>query len=270
MESSVRETMGQRIVMVAAVMMAMLLTLMLSVVRTSVTMRNVVESVGAGEPYNVAAKHIGSTDLSNLEELNRLKVGATRPGSPRSIEERLRDYEEEKAVMLSQVERDPARVLPDGGYFYVELDWIKEHIWEYYAKVEVEKLTLMVTNEDVGSKSDTVFAADVWSVLNRQGQEGFSGSDDILGILYSGEYDGVNSSKFKPDAHVREIVIDVLARKVMEDMGAPEALVGRVLPKEYCYFRNEDFADWRNHYYDDWQGGNEYDPFAAPYNPYST
>lgn len=222
--------------------------------------------------------------LTSIEEVKRLREKANIAKSdPLTVEERLRKYHEDlerqREEMLAERDRERAElgliVLEDGSVLYMSLDDIREHIYQFVTEYEVDQTALMVDGEIGGINSKTLWSATVWSgIVNRLGKPGFSGSDSILGLLYSGAFTAVTVHTWKMERPVRpeikDVVIDVYARMIYESMGAPPELVGRTVPENYCYFRNEGYRDVVNHFYDDWQGGNEYDPFSAPYNPYDT
>ena len=165
-------------------------------------------------------------------------------------------------------------VLEDGSVLYLTLEDIVTNIATWYSEEEINEIARMVAGENGNFESETIWSAHVWVVLNRLGKKGFAGSESITGVLYSGEFDAVtlhpeNMVKLVRE-DIRAVVVDVLARGIYESMGAPEEKVGRTLPEEFAFFRNEEFRDAYNHFYDDWNEGHEYDPFSAPYIPYST
>lgn len=179
-------------------------------------------------------------------------------------------YEEREAEMFAEAERDFAS---NGEIYYVKLEDVIDHIYDYYTEEEISLATLVTMGEDLVAHSETIWAAHVWSYLNRIGAEGFDHNKDIMDILTSGQYDAYTPENMavEQDPTVRATVIDVFARKILEDMGYPPEMVGRVLPKQYTFFRYLYIpGDWYNHFYDAWNGGNEYNPFDAPYNPYAT
>ena len=165
-------------------------------------------------------------------------------------------------------------LLEDGSVLYLTLEDIVANIATWYSEEEINEIARMVAGENGNFESETILSAHVWAVLNRLGKKGFAGSESITGVLYSGEFDAVtlhpeNMVKLVRE-DIRAVVVDVLARGIYESMGAPEEKVGRTLPEEFAFFRNEGFRDVHNHFYDDWNEGREYDPFSAPYNPYTT
>ena len=150
------------------------------------------------------------------------------------------------------------------------LEYVKEHIYDYYTREEVRQTALIVQAEDLIAQSDTIWSAHVWVILGRVGATGFAGNDSIIGILSAkgqfSTYTVANLSK-EVDPRVEAIVVDVFARKVLEDLGAPEWEVGRTVPKTHLFFDNRD-GDFYNEFYRGcWY--DRYDPFSAPYNPYS-
>lgn len=215
-----------------------------------------------------------------------------------SVAARLRKFEREKQELeeeVRKVEKDPARILPDGSYFYPYLEYYIEHILEYFSERDIDETTLMIMGENghapagqVANKrgltippeeaweySATMMSAHAWNVVDRVNRPGFSESKSIHDVIYSGAYDAVTmypENMLKtPDPLIREIVVETFARSVFEKIGAPEELVGRTVPYEYPFFRaSGEPGDLYNHFYSDWQGGKEYNPFNAPYNPYWT
>ena len=249
------------------------------------------------EPTDVPVEVIAESDMSIMHKLAYVAnsgeeseaiissiaraIEETEAGeSPKSIPAIVVSLEEtnEHETWLERRDRERKEeglvVLEDGSVLYMTLEDVKTSINLWYTNKEIDELSLMVAGEDGGFHSQTIWAADVWVVLNRIGKKGFSGADSIHNILYSGAFDAVTSHSGNMDKavrpEIREIVVDVLARKVYEDMGAPEEIVGRVLPEEVCFFRNPDYRYEHNHYYYTWDSdAKEYDPFTAPFNPYT-
>ena len=215
-----------------------------------------------------------------------------------SVSARLKRFEHEKRELMEEAKEmkaDPARIMPDGSYFYPYLEYYIEHINEYFSEQEINETTLMIMGENghapagqVANKkglemppeenwkySATIISAHAWNVVDRINRPGFSEAKSVHDVIYSGAYDAVtlypeNMSR-TPDPLIREIVIETFARSVFEKIGAPAELVGRTVPYEYPFFRvSGEPGDPYNHFYSDWQGGKEYNPFNAPYNPYWT
>jgi|GEM_PF-2515758 len=154
--------------------------------------------------------------------------------------------------------------------FRMDLDWIKENLHFWYAEDEIREVSLIVKAEAEVCQSDTEWAAHVWVILSRVGTPGFEQNDSIHGILTAPHqfptYTAENlAAEENPD--IRRIVIDVMARFVLEEHGAPEAMVGRVMPRSHLFWDcNED--NTHNIFYK-YCWGDPYDPHDAPYNPYS-
>ena len=149
------------------------------------------------------------------------------------------------------------------------LEWIKEHLYLYYTDDEIRLTTLIVQAEDLVAQSDTIWSAHVWVILGRVGAFGF-GANSIIEVLSApGQFSTwcTQCLSKEPVTEVEAIVRDVFARKVLEDMGAPEWEVGRTVPATHLFFDNRN-GDLYNEFYR-YCWGDCYDPFQAPYNPYS-
>lgn len=131
-----------------------------------------------------------------------------------------------------------------------------------YTQEEVDALARLLYGE---ARNCTVEgqAAAVWCVLNRVDDERFP--DTVLGVItQSTQFFGYN--KYNPVEHeLAAVAEDVLKRYYAERGGVED--VGRVLPREYCYFSGDgkqnyftaiyaarDVWDWstRSPYRDDW------------------
>ncbi|MBR3144088.1 hypothetical protein IKF12_02725 [Candidatus Saccharibacteria bacterium] len=149
------------------------------------------------------------------------------------------------------------------------LEWIKENLYLYYTDEEIRLTTLIVQAEDLIAWSDTIWSAHVWVILGRVGAPGF-GANSIIEVLSKPGQFSTWCTKCllaEPNPEVEEIVRDVFARKILEDMGAPEWEVGRTVPATHLFFDNRN-GDLYNEFYR-YCWGDCYDPFQAPYNPYS-
>lgn len=149
------------------------------------------------------------------------------------------------------------------------LEWIKGHLYLYYTDEEIRLTTLIVQAEDLIAWSDTIWSAHVWVILGRVGAPGF-GANSIIEVLSKPGQFSTWCTKCllaEPNPEVEEIVRDVFARKILEDMGAPEWEVGRTVPATHLFFDNRDGDLYNEFYRFCW--GDRYDPFQAPYNPYS-
>ena len=148
------------------------------------------------------------------------------------------------------------------------LEWIKEHLYLFYTDDEVLYTTLIVQGEDLIAQSETIWSAHVWVILGRVGAPGF-GANSIIEVLSKpGQFSTwcEKCLSAEPDSRVEAVVRDVFARKVLEDMGAPEWEVGRTIPATHLFFDNRDGDLYNEFYRFCW--GDVYNPFSAPYNPY--
>ncbi len=150
------------------------------------------------------------------------------------------------------------------------LDWVKNHLLLFYTGEEIRQTTLIVMAEDEVAHSDTVWSAHVWVIVTRVGKSGFENNSSIIGILSArnqfSTYNDENLSK-EPNPQIELIVRDVFARKILEDYGLPEEIVGRTMPKTHLFFDDRD----SNHFYNEFYRycwGDIYDPFDSPHNPY--
>ena len=113
---------------------------------------------------------------------------------------------------------------------------------------EVEVVELVIensfTNEEIDHIAKTVWgearglskthqAGVVWSILNRY-DDGRFGKDVIGVVTAPSQFAGYRSGN-PVDPEIRDLVVDVLDRYSQEKAGIDN--VGRVLPKEYLYFR---------------------------------
>ena len=150
------------------------------------------------------------------------------------------------------------------------LEWIKEHLYLFYTDDEVLYTTLIVQGEDLIAQSETIWSAHVWVILGRVGAPGF-GANSIIEVLSKPGQFATWCAKClseEPNPEVEEIVRDVFARKILEDLGFSEREVGRTVPATHLFFDNRDGDLYNEFYRFCW--GDQYDPFSAPYNPYST
>lgn len=150
----------------------------------------------------------------------------------------------------------------------IDLEWVKEHLYLYYTDEEIRQTGQIVQAEDLIADSQTVWSAHVWVILGRVGASGFEQNDSIIGILSArnqfSTYTEDSLSK-EVDPRIDWIVRDVFARKILEDMGAPEEDVGRTMPATHLFFKAS--GGIYNYFYR-YCWGDQYDPFDAPYNPY--
>ena len=150
------------------------------------------------------------------------------------------------------------------------LEFIKEHLDEYYTAEDIYLACCMLQTEDWVAHSQTVWSAHIWTLVNRLNQPGFEQNDSLKGLLTAKDQFWVNDYS-EIDPEIDWVVRDVLSRSVLEDMGYPEEDVGRTLPTEYRFFNKATNSDIYNAFYarcdsDGW--GEPYDPFDAPFNPY--
>ena len=155
-----------------------------------------------------------------------------------------------------------------GSDEYIDLDWVKAHLLDYYTEEEILTTTLVVQGEDEMAHSKTVWSAHVWVVLGRVGTTGFEQNYSIMGILSArNQFDAYCASclSAEPNPDIRWVVEDVFARKILEDMGRPPEEVGRTMPATHLFFKA---GGGRYNIFYRYCWGDSYDPFDAPFNPY--
>ena len=149
-----------------------------------------------------------------------------------------------------------------------KLEEIKENLNLYYTDDEILYTTLIVQAEDLVAHSQTIWSAHAWVILGRVGAPGF-GADSIIEVLSKPGQFSTWCTKClvaEPNPEVEEIVRDVFARKILEDLGFSEREVGRTVPATHLFFDNRDGDLYNEFYRFCW--GDVYNPFSAPYNPY--
>ena len=113
-----------------------------------------------------------------------------------------------------------------------EADVVKLAIENNFTNEEIDHIAKTVWGEARGL-SKTHQAGVVWAILNRC-DDGRFGKGIISVITAPSQFAGYRSGN-PVDPEIRELVVDVLDRYSQEKAGIKN--VGRVLPKEYLYFR---------------------------------
>ena len=103
-----------------------------------------------------------------------------------------------------------------------------------YTDEEVAYIAKTVWGEARGLPK-TEQAAVVWTILNRVDDGRFG--KNIIGVITAPKQFTGYKSSHPVDPEIRNLVIDVLDRWDLEKAGSTN--VGRVLPKEYLYFRGD-------------------------------
>ncbi len=118
-------------------------------------------------------------------------------------------------------------------------------------KKEVEMLAKTVWGEARGA-AKTERAAVVWCVLNRVDDDRFP--DNITDVITQENQFSGYSENHPVDSEIVELMNDVMTRWVFEKTSIGD--VGRVLPKEYCWFKGVNgeniFRDAYNGNYNTW------------------
>ena len=113
-----------------------------------------------------------------------------------------------------------------------EADVVELVIENNFTNEEIDHITKTVWGEARGL-SKTHQAGVVWAILNRC-DDGRFGKGVISVVTAPSQFAGYRSGN-PVDPEIRDLVVDVLDRYSQEKAGIEN--VGRVLPKEYLYFR---------------------------------
>ena len=113
-----------------------------------------------------------------------------------------------------------------------EVEVVESVIESTFTNEEIDHITKTVWGEARGL-SKTHQAGVVWAILNRC-DDGRFGKGVIGVVTAPSQFAGYRSSN-PVDSEIRDLVVDVLDRYSQEKAGIDN--VGRVLPKEYLYFR---------------------------------
>ena len=210
------------------------------------------EPTAVSEPIHVGEPAVSASDSQETERVYVIPVKknviSTEPVTIPEIE-------------VSEVESKIAKT---------KLEEIKENLNLYYTDDEILYTTLIVQAEDLVAHSQTIWSAHAWVILGRVGAPGF-GADSIIEVLSKPGQFSTWCTKClvaEPNPEVEEIVRDVFARKILENLGFSEREVGRTVPATHLFFDNRDGDLYNEFYRFCWW--DRYDPFMAPYNPYST
>ena len=138
------------------------------------------------------------------------------------------EYKEESVPKPDTKEMDqtPVKDIND------EVDVVELVIENNFTNEEIDHIAKTVWGEARGL-SKTHQAGVVWAILNRC-DDGRFGKGVIGVVTAPSQFAGYRSGN-PVDPEIRELVVDVLDRYSQEKAGIKN--VGRVLPKEYLYFR---------------------------------
>lgn len=128
-------------------------------------------------------------------------------------------------------------------------------------EADVEAIAKTLWGECRGVPYTSHKAAVVWCILNRVDQGGYFGSSIIEVVSKPKQFAGY-SPDYPVVPELKAIAEDVLMRWHLEKEGEED--VGRVLPKDYCYFigdgkLNYFTNEWRSRNYWDWSLPNPYE-----------
>ena len=138
------------------------------------------------------------------------------------------EYKEESVPKPDTKEMDQTPVKDISS----EVEVVESVIENTFTNEEIDHITKTVWGEARGL-SKTHQAGVVWAILNRC-DDGRFGKGVIGVVTAPSQFAGYRSSN-PVDPEIRDLVVDVLDRYSQEKAGIDN--VGRVLPKEYLYFR---------------------------------
>ena len=138
------------------------------------------------------------------------------------------EYKEESVPKPDTKEMDQTPVKDISS----EVEVVESVIENTFTNEEIDHITKTVWGEARGL-SKTHQAGVVWAILNRC-DDGRFGKDVIGVVTAPSQFAGYRSSN-PVDPEIRDLAVDVLDRYSQEKAGIKN--VGRVLPKEYLYFR---------------------------------
>jgi len=154
-----------------------------------------------------------------------------------------------------------------------QLRWIKNNIFLYFTEEEIQEMTLVIQAEDEISQSDTEWAAHAWVILTRLHHPGFVENDTIHGILTApGQFPTYEKAmKLTSNPDIGRVVIDVMARYVLEQVGFTGEDVGRVVPETHLYWNGNSSGTHNLFYTSSSHRGDPYEPIKDALNtPYDT
>ncbi len=160
-------------------------------------------------------------------------------------------------------ELPPDLVLPAPGWVQTAALTAPAELPEEWqpAAADVEMLAKLLYGEARGVKSATRQAAVIWCVLNRVDKPGCWGDSIAEVVTAKRQFVGYRADNpVLPE--LAGLAEDVLRRHHAESEGAAD--VGRVLPREYCYFtgygcENLFTAEWRGTDYWGWAMASPYE-----------
>lgn len=123
---------------------------------------------------------------------------------------------EEEATDQTPVEDTKVELIIKNDFTNEEIDYIAKTIWG-----------------EARGLSKTQQAGVVWCILNRVDDSRFD--NDIISVITAPKQFAGYKSSHPVDPEIRDLAVDVLNRYAQEKAGIKD--VGRVLPKEYLYFR---------------------------------
>lgn len=138
------------------------------------------------------------------------------------------EYKEENNPKPEKEATDQAPVKDTNN----EADVVKLVIENNFTNEEIDHIAKTVWGEARGL-SKTHQAGVVWTILNRVDDGKFG--EGVIGVITAPHQFAGYRSGNPVDPEIRELVVDVLDRYSQEKAGIKN--VGRVLPKEYLYFR---------------------------------
>ncbi len=157
--------------------------------------------------------------------------------------------------------------------FDEQLRWVKNNIYLYFTEEEIREVTLVIQGEDEVSGSETEWAAHAWVILTRLNHPGFKHNDTIHDVLTApGQFAAYEKSMhMTPNPDIGRVVVDVMARYILEQSGFDSEEAGRVIPATHLYWNGNTTGTHNLFYASSSHRGEPYEPTKDALNtPYDT
>ena len=151
--------------------------------------------------------------------------------------------------------------------------WVKNNIYLYFTEEEIREVTLVIQGEDEVSGSETEWAAHAWVILTRLNHPGFKHNDTIHDVLTApGQFAAYEKSMhMTPNPDIGRVVVDVMARYILEQSGFDSEEAGRVIPATHLYWNGNTTGTHNLFYASSSHRGEPYEPTKDALNtPYDT
>lgn len=211
-----------------------------------------------------AGAYLGVTDIRpkrSLKEILEIIKNPPVEQAPRAHITRISEEEYLEKLLQkhaqNQTSRTPNLKLPDSfksNGFDHDLAWVKDNYQLFFSAQDIDEMSRVIGFEDENSGSDTEWAAHAWAILSRLGRDGFAQNDSIHGLLTAPrQFSSVNTAlQYPVNPDIREVVIDVVSRYILECNGYSATEVSRVVPASHVYWR-ADGSGIHNTFYDHYE-----------------